>query len=148
VIQHYSTVHYQSHFATWMMKLYYVLVILGYQLIPHSKNHLIIHIFIKYPTFDYCLPHSYLNLSNPDSQCQFNKSGVLCGKCQHDLSAVFGSSQCKHCFNMYLFIIIPIEIAGIILVIILFIFNLTVLNETINTFIFYVNIIDINMFTL
>ena len=99
--------------------------------------------------FDYCLPYpSYLNLSTPDSQCQFNRSGVLCGQCQHGLSAVFGSSRCKHCSNMYLFIIIPIAIAGIILVTMLFIFNLTVLNETINTLIFYVNIININMLTL
>jgi len=98
--------------------------------------------------FDYCLPHpSYLNLSMPDSQCQFNRSGVLCGQCQHGLSAVFGSSQCTHCSNVYLFITIPIAIAGVVLVIMLFIFNLTVLNETINTFTFYVNIININMLT-
>ena len=33
--------------------------------------------------FDYCLPYSsYLNLSNPDSQCQFKRSGVVCGQCQ------------------------------------------------------------------
>ena len=32
--------------------------------------------------FDYCLPHSSnLNLTNPDSQCQFKRSGVLCGEC-------------------------------------------------------------------
>ena len=99
--------------------------------------------------FDYCLLHpSYLNLSTSDSQCQFNRSGVLCGQCQHGLSIVFGSSRCKHCSNMYLFIIIPIAIAGVILVTMLFIFNLTVLNETINTLIFYVNIININMLTL
>ena len=95
--------------------------------------------------FDYCLPHpSYLNLSDPNSQCQFNRSGVLCGECKQGLSAVFGSSQCKHCSNYYVFIIIPIAIAGIVLVIILFIFNLTITNGIINTFIFYVNIISIN----
>ena len=99
-----------------------------------------------YCPFDYCLPHSsHLNLSNPDSQCQFNRSGMLCGQCQHGLSAIFGSSQCEHCSNVYLLIIIPIAIAGIVLVIMLFIFNLTVTNGTINTLIFYVNIISINM---
>ena len=46
--------------------------------------------------FDYCLLHQlHLNLSTPDSQCQFNRSGVLCGQCQHGLSIVFGSSCCK-----------------------------------------------------
>ena len=95
--------------------------------------------------FDYCLPHSSnLNLTNPDSQCQFKRSGVLCGGCQQGLSAVFGSSQCKHCSNLHLFMIIPIVIAGITLVIILFTFNLTVTNGIINTLIFYVNIININ----
>jgi len=53
--------------------------------------------------FDYCLPHSsQLNFSTPDSQCQFNRSGMLCGQCQHGLSTVFGSSQCKHCSNINL----------------------------------------------
>ena len=94
---------------------------------------------------DYCLPlSSNLNLTNPDSQCQFKRSGVLCGECQQGLSAVFGSSQCKHCSNIYLFMIIPIAIAGIVLVIMLFTFNLTVTNGVINALIFYVNIISIN----
>ena len=95
--------------------------------------------------FDYCLPYSsHLNLSDPDSQCQLNRSGVLCGECKQGLSAVFGSSQCKHCSNYYVFIIIPIAIAGIVLVIMLFIFNLTVTDGIVNTLLFYVNIISIN----
>ena len=95
--------------------------------------------------YDYCLPHSsHLNLSDPDSQCQFKRSGVLCGECKQGLSNVFGSSQCKHCSNLYVFTIIPIAIAGIVLVIKLFTFNLTVTNGIINTLIFYVNIISIN----
>ena len=95
--------------------------------------------------FDYCLPHSsHLNLSNPDSQCQFERSGVVCGECQHGLSTVFGSSHCKQCSNVYLLLIIPIAIAGVVLVIMLFTFNLTVTNGIINTLIFYVNIISIN----
>ena len=97
--------------------------------------------------FDYCLSHSsYLNLSDPDSQCQFNRSGVLCGECKQGLSASikFGSSRCKHCSNYYVFMVIPIAIAGIVLVTMLFIFNLTVTNGIINTLIFYTNIISIN----
>ena len=95
--------------------------------------------------FDYCLSHSsYVNLSVPDMQCQFKRSGKLCGQCQQGLSAVFGSSQCKHCFNRSLFIIAPMAVAGIVLVMALFIFNLTITDGTINPFIFYVNIISIN----
>ena len=95
--------------------------------------------------FDYCLPQSSnLNLSNPDLQCQFKRSGVVCGECQQGLSTIFGSSHCKHCSNFYLFLIIPIAIAGVVLVMVLFTFNLTVTNGIINTLIFYVNIISIN----
>ena len=95
--------------------------------------------------FDYCLPHSsHLNLSTPDSQCQFNRSGLLCGQCQQGLSAVFGSSQCKQCSNVYLLIIIPIGIAGLVLVLLLFVLNLTVTDGNISGFIFSVNIIYIN----
>ena len=95
--------------------------------------------------FDYCLPHpSHLTLSNPDSQCQFQRSGVLCGECKQGFSTVFGSSQCKQCSNLYVFTIIPIAVVGIMLVIMLFTFNLTVTNGIINTLIFYVNIISIN----
>ena len=99
--------------------------------------------------FDYCLPYSsYLNLSTPDMQCQFNRSGVLCGHCQQGLSAVFGSSQCKKCSNIFLFIIIPLAIVGIVLVIMSFVLKLTVTNGTINSFIFYVNIVNTNYSSL
>ena len=95
--------------------------------------------------FDYCLPHSsHHNLSNTDSQCQFHRSGELCGQCQDGLSAVFGSSQCKQCTNYYLFIVIPIAIAGFIMVLLIFIFNLTVTDGSINIFILYANIVSIN----
>ena len=40
----------------------------------------------KQCSFDYCKPYSfYLNLSAPDSQCQFNRSGLLCGQCKEGL---------------------------------------------------------------
>ena len=92
------------------------------------------HVSLHCP-FDYCLPHSsQLNLSTPDLQCQFNRSGVLCGQCQNGLGTMFGSSQCKHCSNIYLLIIMPIGIAGVVLVLLLFTLNLTVKNGDINSF--------------
>ena len=95
--------------------------------------------------FDFCLPHSSLHkLLDPDSQCQFNRSGVLCGQCKQGLSVIFGSSQCKHCSNIYLLMIIPIGIVGVVLVIMLFMFHFTVINGVITSFIFYFNIIYIN----
>ena len=96
--------------------------------------------------FNYCLPYSsHLVLSNPDSQCQFNRTGVLCGQCQHGLSNVFGSPRCKACSHYYLFIIAPVVIVTFVLIVLIFKFNLTVTNGTINNFIFYIDIVGINM---
>ena len=95
--------------------------------------------------FDYCLPESsYINLPNPDTQCQYDRTGLLCAQCPLNLSLVLGSSQCKQCSNIHLLIILPLAASGIILVIILFIFNLTVTSSYISTIIFYANIININ----
>ena len=92
------------------------------------------------------MPHSsHFNFSTPNSQFQFNRSGILCGHCQHGLSTLFGSSHCQQCSNIYLFLIVPIAIADLVLVLLLFILNLTVIDVTINAFILYVNIISINI---
>ena len=98
-----------------------------------------------YCPFHYCLPYSsHFNFSTPNSQCQFNRSDLVCGHCQQGLSTVFSSSYCRHCSNTYLLLIIPIAIAGVVLVLLLFILNLTVTDGIINGFIFYVNVISIN----
>ena len=102
------------------------------------------HISFHCP-FHYCRPHSsHLNFSTTNSQCQFNRFGLLCGHCQQGLSTVFSSSHCLHCSSIYLLLIIPIAIAGIVLVLLLFALNLTVTDGTINGFILYANIISIN----
>ena len=108
------------------------------------KNFHTYHISLHCP-FHYCLPHlSHLNLSTPNSQCQFNRSGLLCGNCQRGLSIVFSSSCCQNCSSIYLLLIIPIAVSGALLVLLLFVLNLTVTDGTINGFILYVNIISIN----
>ena len=109
-------------------------------------NNLNTYMVCKNCPFDYCLPHSsHLNLSKPDLQCQFGRTGLLCGHCPKDLSTVFGSPHCEKCSNVTLLVIIPIALAGILLVLILFMLNLTVTNGAINTFIFYFNIVSINI---
>ena len=96
--------------------------------------------------FHYCLPYSsHLNFSTPNSQCQFNRSGLLCGQCQQGLSSVFGSPYCQQCSNIYILLIIPIAIAGLLLVFLIFYLNLTVTDGNINAFILYTNIISINI---
>ena len=94
---------------------------------------------------DYCLPYSTnVNLLYPDLQCQFNRIGLLCSQCQHPLSMVFGSSSCMKCTNVHILITIIVLVAGIVLVVLLYVLNLTVTNGTINGIIFYANIISIN----
>ena len=103
----------------------------------------------SYCHFHYCLPYSsYLNLSDPNSQCQFNRAGLLCGQCKSGLSTVFGTSRCKYCSSAFLSITVAIALAGVILVFSLFTVNLTVADGTINAFILYINIVSINSFII
>ena len=94
---------------------------------------------------DYCLPYSsYVNLLYPDLQCQFNRTGVLCSQCLQPLSMVFGSSRCIECTNIHILITIIVIVAGIVLVVLLYLLNLTVTKGTVNGIILYANIISIN----
>ena len=98
--------------------------------------------------FDYCKPYELsLNLSAPDSQCVFNRSGTLCGACHAELSQVLGTSNCMKCSNTWLLLIIPFALAGVALVVCLMVLNLTVSTGTINGFIFYANIVRANTAT-
>ena len=96
--------------------------------------------------FDYCKPESFdLNLEDPDEQCAFHRSGILCGACQHNLSHVFGTSACRECSSLWALLWVPlIALAGISLVVLLIVFNLTVSVGTINGLIFYANIVRAN----
>ena len=94
---------------------------------------------------DYCLPYpSYVNLNYPNVQCRFNRTGILCSECEHSHSMVFGSSRCMECTNLYILITLIVVVAGIVLVVLLYLLNLTVPTGTINGIIFYANIVSIN----
>ena len=94
---------------------------------------------------EYCLPYSSnLNLLYPDLQCQFNRTGILCSQCKHHLSMVFGSSKCMECTNVHILITILVLVAGIVLVVSIYLLYLTVTNGTINGIIFYANVVSIN----
>ena len=115
----------------------------GSSWIRATSNHT--YLVSSYCPFRYCLPSpSSLNLSNPDSQCQFKRTGLICGKCQKGLSTVFGTPNCRPCSNAFIFTTAPITLAGIVLLLILFVLNVTITDGTINAFILYVNIVSIN----
>ena len=96
--------------------------------------------------FDYCKPDSFdLDLEYPDEQCAFHRSGILCGACQYNLSHVFGTSTCSECSSLWALLWVPvIALAGIVLVVLLIVLNLTVSVGTINGLIFYANIVRAN----
>jgi len=95
--------------------------------------------------FGYCNPEIVnVNLKNPDMQCAFNHSGVLCGACKPGLSLTLGTPQCLPCSHRYLLLLIFFAAAGILLVLFIKILNITVAEGTINGLIFYVNIVGAN----
>ena len=95
--------------------------------------------------FDYCKPEQLsIQLNDSDKQCTFNHSGILCGACKPGLSLALGTSRCLKCSNKYLMLLFAFAAAGLALVFLLTLTNMTVSEGTINGLIFYANIIHIN----
>ena len=108
-----------------------------------SQDGVLVH---EHCPFDYCKLENFdLNLEDPDEQCAFNRSGILCGACQHNLSHVFGTSTCRECSSLWALLWVPvIAVVGFALVVLLIVLNLTVSVGTINGLIFYANIVRAN----
>ena len=83
--------------------------------------------------------------SNQDDQCQFHRTGRLCGACPVNSSVILGSSECcDDCGNISLLLIPLFAVMGIILVVLLMVLNMTVTEGTINGLFFYANIVQIS----
>ena len=94
---------------------------------------------------DYCKQEDIsVTLDNPDSQCNYNHSGTLCGGCQAGLSLMLGSNRCQHCSNAHIALLLPFAISGIVLVFSIKGIDLTISQGTLNSFIFYANVIKAN----
>ena len=111
--------------------------------------------------FDYCITedsysyvyygpsyaiHQYIidprNQSTFDLQCALNRIGTLCGGCRENFSLAIGSSRCLPCpNNNNLALIIFFAVAGIFLVFLISILNLTVTQGMVNGLILYANIV-------
>ena len=101
-------------------------------------------IVCQFCPYDYCVQSKIkFTLSDPDKQCADNRSGLLCGKCDVGLSLMLGSNKCGECTNDYIALIIPFSLAGVALVILLIVLNLTVAVGTVNGLLFFANIIRI-----
>ena len=96
--------------------------------------------------YDYCIGENVsFNILNPDPQCAFHRSGVLCGECADGYSLLLGSNECGECPNdNSLSLLLVFGVAGILLIVLLFTLNLTVTMGTINGLIFYANVVQVN----
>ena len=98
--------------------------------------------------FDHCISEeTYLAVDDSDKQCNYNRSGLLCGRCSENLSLALGSSRCLQCSNSYLSLLAAFAIAGIALVLLLLVLRLTVAAGTINGLVLYSNILAVNSAT-
>ena len=94
---------------------------------------------------DYCNSTiSKLSLVRPGDLCSGGRTGIICGHCHGNYSAIFGSSQCQVCSDMWLITLVMLAVLGALLVAALFFLNLTVTQGTIYGLIFYANIIQVN----
>ena len=103
--------------------------------------------------YDYCLPPSYrtINLNEPngaDAQCNYNRSGLLCGQCKEGYSLSEGTMHCiqcpKHWSGLAVTNVLIGIVSGVILVLLFLILNLTVALGTINGIVFYANVMYVN----
>ena len=98
---------------------------------------------------DYCqIQATYKNISLefPDEQCANN---LTCGSCQDNYSIGLGGSKCLLCTsNSPLICLIPVfAVAGVALVALLLVCNMTISHGTLNGLIFYANVISITRLT-
>ena len=101
----------------------------------------------QYCPLSYCSKENInVILTEPDSQCDYNHSGILCGECQHGLSLGLGSEQCLPCSNKYLALLIPFTLAGPVLVGFIKLLDLTITQGTLNGLIFYANVVHANKY--
>ena len=90
--------------------------------------------------------YEYSNHSNTDSQCNYKHVGILCGGCQPGLSLALGSDRCLPCSNAYLSLLLPFALAGVFLVFLIKVLDFTISQGTLNTLVFYVNVVKANQY--
>ena len=95
--------------------------------------------------FDFCTStETYLAVDDTDKQCNYYRSGLLCGTCSENLSLVLGSSRCLQCSNRYFSLLAVFAFIGIALVLLILVLRLTVAAGTINGLILYANVVAVD----
>lgn len=99
----------------------------------------------------HCLPN-YCNNgllfvpNSPNDQCINGRTGVLCSQCPQKSSLTLGIPTCKQCSNQSLLLLIAFAGAGIFLVAVLFLINLTVTTGTLNGMLWYAFVVHQNYY--
>ena len=99
---------------------------------------------------DYCnVSSDTISISSPDQQCANHRSGVICGACQDNHSIALGSSKCLPCTSRYTFIWLTLvfAVAGVALVALLLVCNITISTGTLNGLICYANVVSTSRLT-
>ena len=108
----------------------------------NSSQELILH---PYCPFDYCVNDAKVFcLNNTDIQCEFNRSGLLCGRCKEGYSLVIGTHKCMRCTNIHLALLVLFAMIGVALIFLLLVCKLTVATGTLSGVVFYANIVGAN----
>ena len=107
-----------------------------------SENNTDIYYWHRYCPNDYCNSSQIpIVLKSPNEQCNLNRSGILCGGCQANLSLQLGGNKCIKCKDSFLSLLLVFAVLGILLVAVIKLLNLTVTSGTINGLIFYANVV-------
>ena len=81
--------------------------------------------------------------SDDSLQCNNGRRGLLCSECPSGYSSVFGSFKCKECSSVWLLQLPLYVFAGIFIVALLLLLNLTLLQGTIMGAVLYTNIVGL-----
>ena len=95
---------------------------------------------------DYCISDTE-NISNNDFnfQCKsgFNRSGVGCGSCMPNYSAILGSKQWRECTHTSLILTLFFLVTGVLTVVGIAVLRITVTEGYLNAVLFYSNIANL-----
>ena len=111
----------------------------------YDKTHLRIH---DYCPLNFCIQNNNISIDQPDNQCADFHSGVLCGSCVENFSIALGSWRCIRCSHTdgynFIWLLVLMAIAGIVLFFFISLFKLTVSRGTLNGLILYANVISVS----
>ena len=91
----------------------------------------------------YCKKSEFMfNILNQNLQCNHEnrRKGFICSECPEGFSSIFGEHQCLDCKGMWYLTILLYACAGLAIVCLLLLFNLTVMHGAINGICLYANI--------